>query len=130
MPDATLACPDCRASYASADNYCRQCGMFLVGVEDRALTRVEPRALAEVRPGLPAPVKKMATAVVVGSALQIGLGIVGRYLASQGARKVARAAVAKPSRGNKGQVLAVQAEQPMTAVSETVVIRRVWLRRG
>ena len=130
MPDATLACPDCRASYASADNYCRQCGMFLVGVEDRALTRVEPRALAEVRPGLPAPVKKMATAVVVGSALQIGLGLAGRYLASQGARKVARAAVTRPSKDRKPQALAVQAEPPMTAVSETVVIRRVWLRRG
>ena len=101
--------------------------MFLAAVHETALTtNTATRAVSVARPTLPAPVKRMATAVVVGGALRIGVGLAAKYIAAQGAQRANRA-VASP---RKSRALAAVAEPPMTAISETVVIRRVWLRRG
>jgi hypothetical protein len=71
-------------------------------------------------------VKRMATAVVVGGALRIGVGLAGKYLATQGAQRATRTTGAP----RKSRALSNVAEPITTAVTETVIIRRVWLRRG
>ena len=125
MPEAAALCPDCRTACSLADNYCRECGTFLgTGQQTSLTTHSSSRTLSIVRPSVSAPVKRMATAVVVGSALRIGVGLAGKYLASQGGQKATRA-VALPKQGR-----ATVTEPITTAISETVVIRRVWLRRG
>lgn len=136
MTDQISLCPDCSASYELDDNYCRQCGMYLAAV--RPVTAVAPRresrALEVSRPGLPAPVTRVATAIAVGTALQIGMGIAGKFLANQATSKALNASV-KPRAKQKqraAQVPAKREEDPTagaTAVSETLIIRRVWMRR-
>jgi hypothetical protein len=136
MTDQTSSCPDCSTLYELDDNYCRQCGMYLPAM--RALPAVAPareaRALEATRPGLPAPVTRMATAIAVGTALQIGLGIAGKLLANQAANKAVSASL-KPrgkQKSQRAQTPARRDEDPVggaAAVSETLIIRRVWIRR-
>lgn len=84
------------------------------------------------RAPLPAPVKKAVTAVAVGAAMQMGLSLASRYLAAQAAQKATRAAVSQP-RGRR-RIAADRHEtglpEDIAAVSETVVVRRVWIRRS
>ena len=137
VTDPELACPDCSVPYATTDNYCRQCGMYLAATRTVATIPASGRALAPIRPAVPAPVKKAATALAVGTALQVAVGLTGKYLARQAARQAVasvrparpapkRAAVARPAEKP------VPVEDPMdgaTAVSETLLIQRVWMRR-
>lgn len=113
--------------------------MYLAALRDTAIVAAAPSvpARATRRAPLPAPVKKAATAMAVGTALQIGVSLTGKYLARQ-AGKQAINAVARPSKkpapGRGREVAAAQeaAVDPYphaAAVSETVVIRRVWIRR-
>ena len=70
---APLACPDCGQAYEPADNYCRECGMYLAA--ERLPVAKSGTGAVTVRPaGLPVPAKRVATAVAVGTALQIGAG--------------------------------------------------------
>jgi hypothetical protein len=91
---------------------------------------------------LAAPVKRAATAMAVGTALQIGVSLTGKYLARQ-AGKQAVNAVVRPRGESKGarnsravakpepaQAAPVDPYPHAAAVSETVVVRRVWIRRG
>ncbi|MGI8925246.1 MAG: hypothetical protein ACR2HN_01205 [Tepidiformaceae bacterium] len=132
MTEEMLSCPDCTTGYEAADNYCRTCGMYLAVLKPLAPTPLRPRALEPLRPSLPAPVRKVATAIVVGSALQVGLGLAGRYLARQAAGKALDAA--RPGRKTRAVQVAQPAPVPVPleteAVSETLVIRRVWVKRG
>ncbi len=139
-------CPDCQAEYQPDDNYCRQCGMFLSAVRDTAMVAAPSSALPERQPRqrapLPAPVKKAATAMAVGTALQIGVSLTGKYLARQAGKQALNAVTGRPKAEKKSrrparskEVTAVE-PTPMAdpyphaaAVSETVVIRRVWIRR-
>ena len=89
------------------------------------------------RAALPAPVKKAATALAIGTALQIGVGIAGKYVANQAARQAARAAVGSTRKQAPAKSVekapALQPPDPRretTAVSETVLIRRIWIRRN
>lgn len=135
MTDEMQPCPDCGATFQSTDNYCRQCGMYLAALRAVAPSQHQSRALEPVRAGLPAPVKKAVTALAVGTALQVGVSLAGRYLASQAARKATEAVVPRPKRGknrNPREVSPTEAEDPApgaAALSETVMIRRVWIRR-
>jgi hypothetical protein len=136
MEIEALVCPDCSATYALSDNYCRQCGMYLAAVRGTTtLTTRTEHALEPVRPGLPAPVRRAATAVAVGAALQVGLGLASRYIAAQAGQKAARAAIT--SAQPRGRRAVARRDEPaggsmdgVTAVSETVLIRRVWVRSG
>jgi hypothetical protein len=141
LPDMeieALACPDCSATYALSDNYCRQCGMYLAAV--RGTTTLATRAehsLEPARPGLPAPVRRAATAVAVGAALQVGLGLASRYIAAQAGQKAARAVASSAQARGRGRRAVAKRDEPaagaldgVTAVSETVLIRRVWVRSG
>jgi hypothetical protein len=143
MIDAPRTCPDCAASYEPADNYCRQCGMYLAALRDTAIiaaAAAPPARVDRPRAQLPAPVKKAATAVAIGTALQIGVGLTGKYLARQATRQAVSAVRPKPGRREKVKPLAetapvVQSATPdpygdAAAVSETVMIRRVWIRRN
>lgn len=143
MTDAPRTCPDCAASFEPADNYCRQCGMYLAALRDTAIiaaATAPPTRLERQRAQLPAPVKKAATAVAIGTALQIGVGLTGKYLARQAKRQAVSAVRPKPGRREKVKPAAetapvVQSATPdpygdAAAVSETVMIRRVWIRRS
>ena len=145
MAQTTLPnCPDCQAGYQPDDNYCRQCGMFLAALRNTAIVAAAAPLPAvresRQRAPLPAPVKKAATALAVGTALQIGVSLTGKYLARQAGKQALNAVTNRPRRGKEPRsgparevtVAPQQAVDPYphaAAVSETVVIRRVWLRR-
>ncbi len=138
MSETDQSCPDCGATFEVADNYCRQCGMYVAALRSVATVQPHSLALEPSRTGLPAPVRKAATAVAVGTALQLAVGLTGKYLARQAAKQaVAGVRATRPSprrrptekpNGNKPAVV----QDPMegtTAVSETLIIQRVWMRR-
>ncbi|HEX6032418.1 MAG TPA: hypothetical protein VFY90_13380 [Tepidiformaceae bacterium] len=143
MNELDHLCPDCGAAYEVADNYCRQCGMYLAAERSIATIPTESRAVASVRPGLPVPVKKAATAVAVGAALQVAVGMTGRYLARQAAKQAVSAVRSSPKPSPKvsqGREVTVKPQESkpvavdnsmdgVTAVSETVVVQRIWMRR-
>ena len=90
MNEEPRSCPDCSASYFVTDNYCRQCGMYVAALREMPLVKTEaavPARTERERAALPAPVRKAATALAIGTALQIGVGLAGRYVASQAARR-------------------------------------------
>lgn len=140
MTNADSLCPDCSAPFVADDNYCRQCGMYLAALREMSVVKAEPVAPAPYRrerAGLPAPVKKAATALAIGTALQITAGIATRYLANQAARGAISAATTKPThrakREGKATPTTSVVRDPMegaAAISETVMIRRVWIRRS
>lgn len=91
------------------------------------------------RAGLPAPVRKAAVAVAAGAAIQVGLGIAGKLLASRAARGAAEGAAMKAlqARGNgkrdrKPERVEREAApfDDVDAVTETLIVRRTWYRRG
>lgn len=145
MAEPTRICPDCQAAYEAADNYCRSCGMYLAALRDTALvaaTAALPARQERPRATLPAPIKKAATAMAVGTALQIGVSLTGKYLAKQAGKQVGKQAVnaMKPRsdarRPERSRAVATPEPAPIdpyphaAAVSETVVVRRVWIRRS
>jgi hypothetical protein len=116
--------------------------MYLAALRDTAIIAAPaaglPARQARERASLPAPVKKAATAMAVGTALQIGVSLTGKYLARQ-AGKQALSAVARPAKAKakpkpSREVAPIRQQEVdpyphAGAVSETVVIRRVWIRR-
>ena len=113
----TLVCPDCAAPRDAGDNFCRRCGVDLVG--ERLPVARRPAAIVPLRPALPAPVKRAAAAVAVGTALRIGAGIAGRVLARRSARSAGSAPARRPG----------AAPSRATVVSEAVYVRRTWFER-
>ena len=111
----TETCPDCAEPYDATDNYCRNCGMFL---QDRRMPVARPAAALELRrPTLPAPIRRAATAIAVGTALKITANIVGKLLAQRAASKAT------------GRAVAPRQERPSTVVSESLFVRRTWIER-
>ncbi len=136
MPDMTeqqRECPDCGASYTEADNYCRQCGMYVAALRETHVVQA-PRSLParseRTRAPLPAPVKKAATALAIGTALQIGVNIAGKLLAGEAKRQVSNVVRPKAVAKSPAPTPAVVRPPETVAVSETVMIRRVWVRRN
>jgi len=138
MTAETFSCPDCITAYQPGDNYCRKCGMYLAALHQLPMVTEQPKPPAPIerpRASLPAPVKKAATALAIGTALQVGMGLAGKYLAAQSARTAANAALRPKAQRRRELAPARQepVEEPaeqLTAVSETVMISRTWLRRG
>lgn len=143
MAQSLPTCPDCQNGYQPDDNYCRQCGMYLAALRDTAIVSAPvalPARAPRQRAALPAPVKKAATAMAVGTALQIGVSLTGKYLARQ-AGKQAMNAVVRPRgksapKARPAREVTPTPQQPVAdpypfagAVSETVVVRRVWIRK-
>ena len=123
-------CPDCGTLFDLPDNYCRHCGMYLAALKAALPAPAPERAVVTSRPGMPAPVKKAATALAIGTALQVGVTLAGKYLASQAARGASQAVQGPPP---KRRVEPRRQPDPeierAAAVSETVIIRREWIRR-
>ncbi len=116
----TLVCAECAAPRDVADNFCRRCGVDLVG--ERLPVARRSAAVAPPRPTLgavPVPVKRAAAAVAVGTALRIGAGVAGRLLA----RRSARSAIAPPARRPRA------APSRATVVSEALFVRRIRFER-
>lgn len=146
MSNASIVyCPDCGSAYTLSDNYCRECGMFLAALRTAPATLPLVRSEATLpvraerqRASLPAPVKKAATALAIGTALQIGANVAGRYLIHNAARSAVKGAGDAAlghgnSRAEKKTDHVDRSPEPVrdaTAVSETVIVRRVWIRRG
>ena len=84
-------CPDCGTLFDLPDNYCRHCGMYLAALKATLPAPVPERAVVTSRPGMPAPMRKAATALAIGTALQVGVTLAGKYLASQAARGASEA---------------------------------------
>ena len=108
--------------------------MYLAALRGGALTTTDShaRALDTARAGLPAPVRKAATAVAIGAALQVGVGLAAKYFAAQGASRAATAALATQPKRKSRRPARYEDDDPMSdaaAISETVVVRRVWIRR-
>lgn len=134
MDDASESCPDCATAVATADNYCRNCGMYLTAMR-APLPMVRPLAPVEAyrpRASMPAPVRKAATALAIGAAVQIGLGLTTRYLMKSATQRAVGTAlgVARKGAGPKALAKHSDAGGAIEAVSETVVVRRVWMKRG
>lgn len=130
-----LDCPDCSAPYTIDDNYCRQCGMYVAALRQLPVktSPALPVRVERQRAPLPAPVKKAATALAIGTALQLGVNLAGKYLAGQAQRQAANAlrpnaSSRKPQRAASREV--ARPAEETTAVSETVIVRRVWIRRN
>ena len=120
--------------------------MYLAALRDTAIVTARPAL--PVRPerqraNLPAPIKKAATAMAVGTALQIGVSLTGKYLARQAGKQavnaVGRRATRRPNDKRAVAPQPAKSVQPVpandpypfaAAVSETVVVRRVWIRRS
>lgn len=138
MTEDSLACPDCTASYTVSDNYCRKCGMYVAALREMPLVKAAPAdppmRIDHERAGLPAPVKKAATALAIGTALQIGVNLAGRYLAGHATRQAANAVRPRPAATRRPAVQEsrdlIDPGQDTVSVSETVMVRRVWIRRN
>lgn len=145
MDPLAASCPDRCNAYEPGDNYCRRCGMYVaepevVDEEERTVTVVESRRprreLQAHRPGLPVPSTKVATAVAVGTAVQLGVALLARYMAGSSPRPAPRRGIAR----NVAPQQAVEArevekspapvmEDNVVAVIESVTFRRTWLRK-
>jgi negative regulator of sigma E activity len=102
----------------------------VVVYENRAPAERRGGALVQSVRHLPAPVVKTAAAVAVGAAVQIGVVLAGKYFASQAAQKSAKSLAAN-GRGRR-RARAEAEESPLdgaTTLTETLVVRRVWVRR-
>ena len=144
MKETPRTCPDCQASYTGADNYCRQCGMYLAALRDTAIipaVSALPARPPRERAQLPAPVKKAVTAVAPRTARPEGTrrtpGELARAAPAVGAVRPSRARAEKPARKPSKEVTVPQQTAAeidpypgAAAVSETVLIRRVWIRKG
>lgn len=90
------------------------------------------------RTELPAPVRKAAKAVVVGAALQVGASLAMRYLARHAGKQGTAAVAAKglraatrrrPAPATARDDAPVVAPEDAEIVSETLLVRRVLIRR-
>jgi predicted amidophosphoribosyltransferase len=132
MENTIQLCASCDSVADGDDNFCRQCGAPLVG--ERLPAKVDNRRALmkpERRP-VPAPVKRAVAAVAIGTAVQVGAKLAGRYMAKQAGKK----AVATLKSAPKKPAAAVAKSNPSApfddavAVSESFTVRRVWIRRG
>ncbi len=102
-------------------------------VERRTL---QPQRRSDVavrqRASLPVPVKRVAAAVAVGAAMQVGLSLAGKYLAAQAGKQAAKGLLSsgKPDlRRDTGAETGAPLDD-VGAVTETLIVQRVWYRRG
>lgn len=144
MDPLAASCPDRCNAYEPGDNYCRRCGMYVappevVDEEERTVTVVEQRRprreMQSYRPGLPVPSSKVATAVAVGTAVQLGVALLARYMAGSAPKPAPRRGIARslaqqqPTETREVQQSPVL-DDNVIAVIESVTFRRTWLRRG
>ena len=88
-------------------------------------------ALARGVRNLPAPVVKTAAAVAAGVVVQASVALAGKYFSAQAGQKSAKALAAN-SRGGRKRRASQDDDGPDggTTVTETLIVRRVFYRRG
>ncbi len=111
----------------------------VVDEEERTVTVVEQRRprreMQSYRPGLPVPSSKVATAVAVGTAVQLGVALLARYMSGSTPKPAPRRSIARslaaqqPTETREVQQAPVM-DDNVIAVIESVTFRRTWLRRG
>lgn len=92
----------------------------------------ETRALERPRASLPAPVKRAATAVAVGTVLHIGTGLAGKFLLRQAARAVTPSFKPRKPVSQETRAVTKPAEAsrpPAIVVSEALYVRKTWIQR-
>jgi hypothetical protein len=119
-----MRCSVCGTPGTLEDNFCRRCG-----ADQRT-----PRMPAKRSPKLPAPWRNAAPAVAQSAALVVA-GVAAEWLLSRAAKRALRLPLdllGEPTRP-KGKALVprkgVPASEGGLAISETVVMRRIILRR-
>jgi hypothetical protein len=134
MDHTIQLCASCDSVADGDDNFCRQCGAPLV--RERLPAKVDNRRALmkpERRP-VPAPVKRAVAAVAIGTAVQVGAKLAGRYMAKQVSKKAVSSLKSVPKKA--AAPAAVAKSNPSApfddavAVSESFTVRRVWIRRG
>ncbi len=116
-----MNCPDCTAALALADNFCPRCGASRPG--SRLPVKRQPS---------PAPtVWRQAAPVLARSAALVAAGVIGEWLLSVAARRVLALPARRRKHPERGLAPRKAGTQPQgaVAVSETLVVRRVILRR-
>ncbi|GAB4335012.1 MAG: hypothetical protein Kow0010_22350 [Dehalococcoidia bacterium] len=124
-----LRCPDCDTPFAPGDNYCRRCGMFVAVERPLPATTTATHAIDVPRRQVPAPIKQAATAVAVGTALHLGASLAGKFLLRQAASAITPRRPAKKQKAALVPREEPQAAGPTAVVTETLLIRRIWIRR-
>jgi predicted amidophosphoribosyltransferase len=132
MDNTIQLCASCDSVADGDDNFCRQCGAPLVG--QRLPAKVDNRRALmrpERRP-VPAPVKRAVAAVAIGTAVQVGAKLAGRYMAKQAGKKAVATLKSAPRKAAAPVARTNQAApfDDAVAVSESFTVRRVWIRRG
>ncbi len=119
-----MPCSACGAYGTIEDNFCRRCG---------AAQRAS-RLPVKRMPALPTPWRQAAPAVAQSAALIVA-GVAAEWLLRRAAKRALRLPLdllGQPARP-KGKALALRREKPASegglAISETVVMRRIILRR-
>ncbi len=119
-----MRCSTCGAYGALDDNFCRRCGA------SQRSSRLPVRRAA----ALPVPWRRAAPALAQGAAL-VAAGVAAEWLLRAAARRALRLPLqvwGRPARP-KSKAVALRKDGPLAeggiAISETVVMRRVILRR-
>ncbi len=114
-----MRCPKCGAYGALNDNFCRRCG-----------TATRDSRLPVKRTAQPPVVWRRAAPAVVRGAALIAVGVAAEWLLRMAARGALGLAIS-PARPKSRAVVPRQRSQPdvAVAVSETVVMRRITVRR-
>jgi hypothetical protein len=105
-------------------------------VGERLPAKVDDRRaiIKPERKPVPAPVKRAVAAVAIGTAVQVGAKLAGRYMARQAGKKAVSTLRSAPKKA--AAPAAVAKSNPSApfddavAVSESFTVRRVWIRRG
>jgi len=122
-----MNCSTCEAYGAPTDNFCRRCGTA-VQHSARNLRLPVKRSLAQP----PAIWQQAAPAVARGAALIVA-GVAAEWLVRSAARKALSLPFGGTGQSSRGRALARRrGDQPVTqaiAVSETILVRRLFLRR-
>ncbi len=117
-----MKCPRCSSDASWDDNFCRRCGWAFTG------SRLPVR-----RTVLPPAVWQRAAPVVAQTVTMVALGVAAEVLLRSGARWALRLPSALTPGGGKRKALARGKGELLSsggiAVSETLIMRRVTLRR-
>lgn len=117
-----MKCPRCSSDASWDDNFCRRCGWAFKG------SRLPVR-----RTVLPPAVWRRAAPAVAQTAAMVALGVAAEILLRSGTRWALRLPSALGPGGGKSKALARRKGELLSAggvaVSETLIMRRVTLRR-
>lgn len=116
-----MTCPSCSSRGPFDDGFCNVCGL------EQPSSRLPVKS--EARP-LPALWQQAAPVLARGAAL-VAAGIAAEWLLRSGARRALSLPSTGPRKGRKSRAVGAREDpaEQIIAISETVVTRRVILRR-